>query len=440
MNLDQSNNLRDNIYALSSGSLPSGLAVIRFSGPDVFVFAKTLGASDLEHQKMRLVKLYSPIDNDLLDEALVCGFRSPHSFTGEDVVEFHLHGGKAVVEAFLTVCNSFDNSRIAEAGEFTRRALENNKLNLLEVEGLSDLIASDTELQRRQALLHTSGKTTEILNHWRENIVRARSYFEAEFDFSDEGDVPGSMRSQIGDICKNLIEEISVYVDDERRGEIIRDGFRVALMGPPNAGKSSLLNCLAKRDVAIVSDIAGTTRDVLEVRLDLFGVPVMFFDTAGLRDTEDKIELLGIDRAIQSAEKSDLVLWLSPVDDPNDPVIQFDNLVVVNTKIDLRPDSHFEGVSINSSVGLEHLYELLGRIIKSYSSESNKTLITTVRHRNALVSCLDHLREFLNLVNSDGVLAAEVLRLAGDSIGSITGHIDVEDLLDVIFSEFCVGK
>lgn len=438
----------DTIYALSSGGLPSGVAVIRLSGEQSRSVVKSIIGSVPPLRKAVLKDLSNPFDKIVIDRGLVLWFEGPNSFTGEDCVEFHLHGGRAVVSAFLELLSKFDNCRLAEQGEFSKRAFENGKFDLTEIEGLSDLLAAETEQQRIQAVNLSSGKLRKQLEEWRSIIVKSRALIEAELDFSDEEDVPGSVSDQVWSSISTLSKEISLFLDDNNRGEIIRDGFRVVLMGAPNSGKSSLLNAFAKRDVAIVSDEAGTTRDMIEVSLNISGFNVIITDTAGIRETQSKVELEGIRRANVAGSNANLIYWLSPMnEDLLEPELEFVSnvdCVVVNTK----SDTYSDFVPANGSLvcntilpdGIDRvIFHLTNYIGKNLISTDN-SLLTRERHRLELLSCVSALDKSISMVDFDITLRAEVLRLASEHIGRITGRIDVEELLDVIFSEFCVGK
>ncbi|MFK7901985.1 MAG: tRNA uridine-5-carboxymethylaminomethyl(34) synthesis GTPase MnmE [Nitratireductor sp.] len=435
----------DTIFALSSGALPSGVAVIRLSGPNTQTVVNALVSKVPPPRMASLLKVTNPRDQSLIDKALVLWFPSPNSFTGEDCAEFHLHGGKAVVSKFLDVLGSFDNCRLAEAGEFSKRAFENGKFDLTEIEGLSDLIAAETEEQRKQAVDTSSGKLRLQLEEWRTRIIKIRALIEAELDFADEEDVPGSASDLVWADTEHLIAEFTDFLDDSNIGEIVRDGFRVVLMGAPNAGKSSLMNALANREIAIVSDEAGTTRDTLETVLDIAGYKVIITDTAGIRDTTSKVELEGIERARRAGNDSDLVLWLQATDQDADGRPNLDNInfQTIITKSDLHVEDHSTSDLLNISVknnDIESLIDYLRNTLMQKASNSNNLLISRQRHREELGSALSQLQRAQKAGSNDIVFAAEGFRLAADHIGKLTGRVDVEDLLDVIFSEFCVGK
>lgn len=438
--------MRDTIYALSSGQLPSGVAVIRLSGPSVRFAIETICGSVPEprHAALKSIRFQN---GNLIDRGLVLFFPGPASFTGEDCAELHLHGGRAVVEACYRGLGELPGLRQAEAGEFSRRAFDNGKIDLTSAEGLADLISAETEAQRRMALDQAGGSLASIYQDWATRLTHARAMIEAEFDFSDEEDVPGSMSDLVLQDMELLGAEINEHLEGVHWGEIIRDGYRVALVGKPNSGKSTLLNRLADRDVAIVSEEAGTTRDIVEVRLDLDGYLVILQDTAGLRETSSAVEQEGIRRALSAVARADLVLHLVA---PEDSVTEFDfnqdNIVRVRTKADLidgaglDSDQKDPGISAVTGVGMDWLMSIIVNKINMLSMDKPQFSANRIRHRELLDRC----REQLSLAIADDVsaleLRSEYLRQAANSLGRITGKVDVEDLLDVIFSKFCVGK
>ena len=428
----------DTIFALSSGSLPSGVAIIRISGPSALSALELLIGRQVPARVATLSKLSSST-GDVLDEALLLAFPGPSSFTGEDCVELHCHGGRATIEAVLKTLGEFDRFRPAEPGEFSRRAFANGKMDLTQAEGLSDLIVAQTEGQRLLALEQMQGGLRDLYEGWRRDLIRVRAFFEASIDFSDEGDVPDEASASLWNDVSLIAQNIEAHLDDERRGEIIRDGFRIALTGPPNSGKSSLLNALAKRDIAIVDDEAGTTRDVLETSIDLNGQLVRLFDTAGIRDTDNRVEREGIKRAQNMAETADLVLWLQPADENLDDDHHIPREAeIVRSKSDLAPTDGIS-FSVREDGSLEKLLHLIGDRVNTTLTNREDVSLSRVRHRSALVDC--HAQLLLaSKGDLDEVLRCEHLRLASDTLGRITGRTDVEDLLDVIFSEFCVGK
>ncbi|MEL6947020.1 MAG: tRNA uridine-5-carboxymethylaminomethyl(34) synthesis GTPase MnmE [Pseudomonadota bacterium] len=430
----------DTIVALSSGRLPSGVAVIRVSGAQARAVCQALCDSVPKPRLATLRVLRRPHDGLHLDQALVLYFAAPNSFTGLDVVEFHCHGGRATVEAVLDAILSCGGVRLAEPGEFSRQAFENGRLDLTELEGLSDLIAAQTERQRRFALRQAEGALRVQLDAWRQRIVRARAFLEAQFDFSDEAEVQSDAGRAHWTDVDVLRDEIGTALQTSGMGEIAREGFRIALMGKPNVGKSSVLNALAQRDVAIVTDVAGTTRDIVEVSLNINGQLVIFQDTAGLRETEDQVEQEGIRRSYEAADKADHVFWLS--DDGSQPDTVSPSKTVVHTKADLRGLAiGAEPLRISTVVkeGVAPLVEYVTSLLSSHAGLDDETLITRARHREELGRCVEQMDMSLN-ENLDLELRTDHLRRAGDAIGRLTGRIETDDLLDVIFAEFCVGK
>ncbi len=429
----------DTIYALSSGALPSGVAIVRVSGSGVLDAMDRMLGQRPQPRTAVLCRFNHPESGELLDEGLALYFEKPNSFTGEDVLELHCHGGLATVEAVLAALSGLSGLRAAERGEFSRRAFENGRLDLTELEGLSDLVAAQTEKQRKLALVQSTGSLRKLYDDWRSQLIRARALIEAELDFADEDDVPGSVSARVWKDVAALQEAIAVHVSDDRAGELIRSGFRIALLGAPNAGKSSVLNALAKRDVAIVTPQAGTTRDVIEVSLNIKDHLVVVSDTAGLREADDIVEQEGIRRARKTADEADLNLWLRASDDPVDKPDGLD-AVVVQTKIDLADNGGGSelGVHTLEPEGIAPLFDFLKSEISIRMTMSEEPVLTRRRHRDALnatIAALDSVTE-----QSDIELKSEHLRQAADALGRITGRIDVEDLLDVIFSEFCIGK
>jgi tRNA modification GTPase len=397
------------------------------------------------------VALRDPGNGEALDDGLVLWFPGPSSFTGEDVAELHIHGGRATVEAVSTTLSGFENCRLAEPGEFSRRAFDNEKLDLAEIEGLSDLIAAETEAQRKQALRQLSGGISEIYENWRAALLRLLAHAEAAIDFPEE-DLPDNLLSDTKHNILGISESITHYIKDNRRGERLRDGFQITIAGPPNAGKSSLLNELAQRDVAIVSEQAGTTRDVIEVRLDLGGYPVAIADTAGMRSAVESIEAEGVRRAKERTESSDITIFVIDisVEECNSEIlamVQQGDVVVFN-KSDLlqtpAPTPEIEGVdtmsvSVKTGDQLDNLIQVLTeRVRLALSDNAGPPPLTRLRHREALQECQSALVRAIEAPEAE--LMAEDLRLAVRSLGRITGRVDVEDVLDVIFGEFCIGK
>ena len=440
----------ETIFALSSGAPPAGVAVIRVSGPRAADALRRLIDSVPEPRRASL-RILRGADGAVLDRGLVLFFPGPDSFTGEDVAELQVHGGRAVVAAVLEALGRMPGLRAAEAGEFTRRAFVHGRLDLTEVEGVADLVAAETEAQRRQALRQAEGGLRRHLEAWRERLVRSRALVEAELDFADEEDVPGSVSDAAWAEIEAVAREIAAVLADDHRGERLRDGAEVVVLGPPNAGKSSLINALAGRDVAIVTPEPGTTRDLIEVRLDLGGFPVTLVDTAGLREAGGLVEAEGIRRATARAGAADLVLWLGDARLPAPaPGVGADVPVVrVGTKVDLI-DSEEERswvsggfdclISTRTGEGLEGLVGRLAAFLGQSFDAGESMLVTRSRHRSGLEACLSALKDALAGTERGLELRADDVRRATDALGRITGAVGVEDLLDVIFREFCIGK
>ncbi len=432
----------DTIFALSSGAVPAGLAVIRISGEDVpSVLASLIG--ELPPPRQAALRSIRTRNGLTIDTGLILFFPAPNSFTGENVAELQLHGGRAVVNALQNELVIFQKLRQALPGEFARRAYENGKLDLIEVEGLADLIAAETEMQRRIALEQSAGGLSSIYNGWADRVTRARALIEAELDFPDEEDVPGSVSDQVWVDVERLVREVADHLEQAGTGEIIRDGFKIVIAGRPNAGKSSLMNALALRDVAIVTDIAGTTRDILQVDLNIDGYLVKLYDTAGLHDTDEVVEREGIRRARKLMAEADLVLYVEDVSAEPSADQAPDGALRVGTKGDLRrrSKSNYElVVSTTAGTGLEALRALIGQHLKTKVHPQSMAIPTRARHRDALAASLAALKASLRAPERGLDLRAEDLRIAGDELGRITGRVDVENLLDVIFGEFCIGK
>lgn len=433
----------DTIFALSSGGLPSGVAVVRLSGPHAREAVRRVAGKVPAARRATLLPLRDG-DGGLLDEGLVLFFPAPASFSGEDCAEFQIHGGRAVVAALLRRLGQLPGLRQAEAGEFTRRAFLNGKVDLTGAEALADLIGAETEAQRRLAMDNAQGGQRDLYTAWRRQLLNARAMIEAELDFADEADVPGSVAERKIDDLARLRLDILAHVEGFRAAEIVRDGFRVVLVGAPNAGKSSLLNALARREVAIVTAIAGTTRDLVEASLDIDGMKVVITDTAGLRETDDVVERIGVRRAMDAAGRADLVLHLV---DPTDREAGFDGqawtapALTVATKCDLAMPAEGGFAFVVSGVTGEGLPTLTGEIAgraRAATATAGQAVPTRLRQVRLLEMTANHIGDALERTELE--LRAEHLRLAAEVLGRITGASDVEELLGVIFSEFCIGK
>ena len=507
-----SNATRETIYALSSGRPPAAIAVVRISGPRAGAALKALTGRIPDARKAALARVRGR-DGEIVDQALALWFPGPQSETGEDVAELQLHGGHAVVAAVFTALAQIDGLRPAEAGEFTRRAFENGKLDLTAVEGLADLVMAETEGQRRQAFRQMAGALRDRSENWRRQLIQALALVEARIDFSDEADVPQDLVTPALQIARSLEGDIASVLAEGNRGERLREGFVVAIAGPPNAGKSTLLNRIAKREAAIVSPYAGTTRDVIEVHLDLGGLPVTFLDTAGIRETDDPVEREGVRRARERAAGADLILWIVEAGETSRPdeagngmrpdvagnasrssddagnigvLLSKERPVwLIRNKIDLhqglvqrneqsvqqegksepsvrvnRPlrnignkgltgkseiefifnESEFD-VSAKTGEGFDVLLNALARHTEKFLAGAESAVVTRERHRRTLQDALTALRRALvpDLSNREDLLAEE-LRLAARALGRLTGRVDVDDVLDVIFRDFCIGK
>ena len=452
----------DTIYALSSGSVPAAIGVVRISGPQARAALEALVGRVPESRRAMLATIRDPASGEMIDQALVLFFEGPNSETGEDVVELQLHGGRAVIAATFAALSRMPGLRPAEAGEFTRRGFDNGKLDLTAVEGLADLIHAETEAQRRQAVRQLQGLLGDRAENWRLRLIEAMALAEAGIDFSDEADVAADVAVRALDAARLLRQEIAALLGEGTRGERLRDGLVVAIAGPPNAGKSTLLNRIARRDVAIVSPHAGTTRDVIEVHLDLGGYPVTLLDTAGIRETDDPVEREGVARARSRAAAADLVLWLTedeganPDSDAAPDQGSGAELWRLRTKID-RPgeqrgerdarhalgaeDSPFYELSAVSGEGIDRLLADLTGFARSAFESGEPALVTRERQRHLL----EQAESALNRAVSEGEAGredtfAEELRVASQALGRLTGRVDVEDILDKIFRDFCIGK
>jgi len=429
----------DTIFALASGTMPSGVAVVRVSGPKAFSVISQFTAQ-LEHKRaMHYRSVISLRDQSKIDEAIILTFPGPKSFTGEDVVELQLHGSRPVVQRLFDELSEIDEMRVAEAGEFSRRAFENGCMDLTQLEGLSDLIAAKTEKQRKYAVHQHEGVLRKKLENWREEVIAIRAQMEAEVDFADEEDVPDDALKNVNSKIQKLKGDFSEFLRSQKSAEIIKDGFRIALIGAPNVGKSTLLNYFAGRDAAIVTDIAGTTRDVIEVELDIDGHLVILSDTAGVRDTLDEVERIGIERSLDTAASADLILHLS--DDGTWPELNADcSIIQLQTKADLIPsDTTSLPISAKQNIGMEELRIAILDILTERLIDED-ALGSRQRHFHGVKRCLDTFERITSSKDLDHGQIAEEFRNISDELGKLTGRIDVEDILDVIFSEFCVGK
>jgi len=439
---------RDTIYALSSGAVPAGVAVVRVSGSGVSDICKSL-CGGLPVARQAELKLIRTRNGEEIDSGLVLYFAGPRSFTGEDCVEFQVHGGRAVVDKLLSALSEFTFTRHAEAGEFTRRAFDNGKLDLVEVEGLADLVSSETEMQRRLALEQAKGGFGVLFQQWAKRLTFARAMIEAELDFADEGDVPGSVASQIWADMLILKAEIDTMLREISLGEIIRDGLNVVIYGAPNAGKSSLMNMMARSDVAIVTAVPGTTRDILKVDVNIGGFLVHLTDTAGIRSTSDIVELEGIRRAENAVRNADVVLHLIDLSSKERvlPVLveAKTSVIRIGTKADVKVGEHSRHdveleLSVLNGSGIDSLMKRIIQDLEFRFHSSSGMILSRKRHYQHLRSASDALGVALGQETYPLEIRAENLRIAGDSLGRITGRVDTETLLGVIFSEFCIGK
>jgi tRNA modification GTPase len=441
------------IYALSSGSSTSGIAVIRVSGKNASEVVKKITSRKLPAPRVATLRKFNKNgEKKLIDEGVVLWFPAPNSYTGEDLAEFHVHGSRAVIDAMHKSIEKVKNCRLAEPGEFTKRAFQNGKINLLKAESIADLISSETEIQRNQAIRIMEGKSSDKFNSWRAKLLKILSHVEAKIDFPDE-DLPKNIILKIQNISNSVLREIKKTLNDQKVGERIREGFKIAIVGPPNSGKSSLLNYLSKRDAAIVSEIAGTTRDVIETHLNLDGYPVILSDTAGIRSSKNEIEKKGIKIALKRAEDADLRLVIVSAKNVDFTAVLKDllikNAILIVNKSDLikvklnnklKKYDHVL-ISIKKELNLDKLIKKIKTKLKNKFSTNEDILITRERHRQNLINCVLYLEKFhKKKFDHDFDKAAEDLRLATRHLGMIVGKVDVEELLGSIFNDFCIGK
>ncbi len=440
----------ETIFALASAAGRAGIAVVRLSGPAVKDALVSLGCAVSSPRKAARARFVSPSSGDLLDDGLLLWFPAPASFTGEDVAELHVHGGRAVVDSVLAALAELDGLRPAEPGEFTRRAFEHDKMDLTQAEALADLIDADTRAQQKQALRQMGGALKDLYDDWRLRLIQALAHLEAVIDFPDE-DLPPEITDKVWGKVQDLKQAVVQHLDDGGRGERVRDGISIAIIGPPNAGKSSLLNFLARRDAAIVSNIPGTTRDVIEVHMDLGGYAVTLADTAGLRAAGDAIEDEGIRRAHRRAETADLKVAVFdgavyPEQDEVTSALIDSNTVCVINKADLVENDRQKGVSahpvlfmsVKTGAGVDAFLSRLQELVRMKTDSGSAAPLTRARHRHALNECVEAMTRAGNALLPE--LAAEDLRLAARALGRITGRVDVEEILDVVFRDFCIGK
>ena len=441
------------IFALSSGPGISGVAIIRISGPDASYVLKSLTGKQLPKPRMATLRKINNINtSELIDEGIIIWFPGPESYTGEDMAEIHVHGGKSVILSLQNEIAKIQNCRLAEPGEFTKIAFQNGKINLLKAESIADLISAETEIQRLQALKIMKGKSSQKFNELREKLLKILSFVEAKIDFPEE-DLPEENLKRIKKDSLFVLNEINKILNDQKVGEIIREGFKIAIVGPTNAGKSSLLNNLSNREVAIVSELAGTTRDVVETHLNIDGYPVIISDTAGIRDSKDEIEKKGIKLSLSKAENADLKLVV--VDAKNidfggflSDLLKKDAILVVNKsdllKEKLDPEvSKFNHVliSLKNNLNIDKLILKIKNNLENKFVSGEDILITRERHRQHLLQCVEHLKNFSDKNDKkDFDKGAEDLRLATRQLGMIVGKVDVEEILGSIFNDFCIGK
>ncbi len=441
-----------NIYALSSGRGPSGIAIVRISGKETLKICKNLTKSkDIKSNEVNFCKFYDPKNDNIIDpEALLLWFPGPNSYTGEDLAELQIHGSNAVINALLRVLSEQKNCRLAEPGEFTKLAFQNNKIDLLKAESIGDLIHAETELQRQQAVKLVQGNASNYYDDLREKIIKSLAFIEAKIDFAEE-DLPEKVLKHAHKSITEIHSEITKVIEDNKVGEKIRDGFRVSITGEVNAGKSSLLNLISKREVAIVSDEAGTTRDVIETYLNLDGYPVILADTAGIRDAKNEVEKKGISLALGKSKEADLNIIVidnssKKINKDIQNMINKDTIIFLN-KSDISDKQNLKFnvdtvlASVKNNKNIDQLIHLVKAKLSKKFTSNNNALITRERHRVKLNDCLKEINNFLKKdQNKDLELAAEDLRMATRHLGSIVGKVDVEEILGSIFKDFCIGK
>ena len=440
-----------NIYALSSGRGPSGIAIIRLSGKDTLKITELITKKKkINTKEINLSKFYDPSNNSLIDEGLLLLFPTPNSFTGDNLAEFHIHGSNAVITQFLKVLSEQLNCRLAEPGEFTKVAFQNNKIDLLEAESIGDLIHSETELQRQQAIKLVQRNASDHYNKLREKLVKSLAHIEAKIDFAED-DLPEKVLKEVHKSIKDIHDDIQKILKDNKIGEKIRDGFKVSIIGEVNAGKSSLLNLLSKREVAIVSEEEGTTRDVIETFLNIDGYPVILADTAGIREAKNEVEKKGISLALGKSKEADLNIIVidnssKTINNKIKDLVNNDSIVLLN-KSDIKENQNhkFDAdtilVSVKNNKNIDILIKKIKEKLSKKFTSNNSALITRERHRVKLNDCLKEIAKFLKKdQNKDIELAAEDLRMATRHLGSIVGKVDVEEILGSIFKDFCIGK
>ena len=441
-----------NIYALSSGRGPSGIAIVRISGRDTLQVCKNLTLlKELKSNEVNYCKFYDPKNNNIIEpEALLLWFPAPNSYTGDDLAEFQVHGSNAVISALLKALSEQDNCRLAEPGEFTKVAFQNDKIDLLKAESIGDLIHAETELQRVQAIKLVQGNASNYYNDLREKLIKSLSYIEAKIDFAED-DLPEKVLKEVYKSIKVIHQDIKKILDDNKVGEKIRDGFKVSIIGEVNSGKSSLLNLLSKREVAIVSQEEGTTRDIIEAYLNIDGYPVILADTAGIRNAKDEVEKKGVSLAINRSKEADLNIIMIDnsskiINDKIKDLINNNSIVLLN-KSDIKENQNhkFDAdtilVSVKNNENIDTLIKKIKEKLSKKFNSNNSILITRERHRVKLNECLKEIDKLLKKdQNKDIELAAEDLRMATRHLGSIVGKVDVEEILGSIFNDFCIGK